>query len=281
MAKNLYDLLNVPESATERQIHYAFKQIERLYETRKDSESVAALNSIREAFLILSDSSRRMAYDRKLALRRLPYIPVPALVDPHPNNQWLQRIIVLLLLLFPVASWFYHEHAYKQLTAETAQLVDSKVRAANEALVAQQTERLKENQQSQALANDLAASQSFAADLQLKQQQLDDLKSLNQQQLANETRDLDLHSKQLEMELQAQQLDLAERRIDLQHQQPAMKLDLQVQQEQHNEQVRQRALQQRDQNITSINNLRVARLKAYDRDHGNGDISRSNPALDP
>lgn len=281
MAKTLYDLLNIPESATERQVHHSFKQIERLYETRKDSESIAALNRIREAFLILSDSSRRMAYDRKLALRRLPYIPAPAVVHQHPDTPWLQRIIVVLLLLFPIASWFYHENSYKQLSSDTAKLVDLKLQATSEALIAEQEQWLKGNQPAQSTSNDTSASQRFAAELQIKQQQLDDVKSLNQQQLNNEARDLDLHAKQLEMASQAQQLGLADRRIDMQYQQPAMKLDLQVQQDQHNEQVRQRALQQRDQNIASIHDLRAARLRAYDRDHGNGDISRSNPALDP
>ena len=50
MAKTLYQLLNIQESATDQQIHRAFKDIERHYSKRNDNSALDSLNRAREAF---------------------------------------------------------------------------------------------------------------------------------------------------------------------------------------------------------------------------------------
>lgn len=118
-------------------------------------------------------------------------------------------------------------------------------------------------------------------ELRLRQQQLDDARILTEQQLQNQASGLDLMEKRLNTDARAQEQNIAERQAELQYQKPAMAMALQEQKDQHLALQRQRSLKQHDENIASINSLRAARLKAYDRDHGNGGIMTSNPAVDP
>jgi curved DNA-binding protein CbpA len=279
MAKTLYQLLNLPESANEQQIHRAFKDIERHSAKCEDGSSIDKINRAREAFLILSDTSRRIAYDRKLAASRLQ----PTDLNPTNFSQsskfgtWLQLTVIALLLLFPIGSWLYH--SAKQ--AEQTQIQHADLIATNEALKRQQEELLRENQQIIDQHHEKEEARRLEMGLRLDQQQLDDARMFGQQQLEQQTRSLDLLEKQGNIDDRYQAQNIAERQAELQYKKPAMAIALQEQQDQRLAQQRQRYLQQHDENIASINSLRVARLKAYDREHGNGGISTSNPAVDP
>jgi curved DNA-binding protein CbpA len=279
MAKTLYQLLNLPESANEQQIHRAFKDIERHSAKCEDGSSIDKINRAREAFLILSDTSRRIAYDRKLAASRLQ----PTDLNPTNFSQsskfgtWLQLTVIALLLLFPIGSWLYH--SAKQ--AEQTQIQHADLIATTEALKRQQEELLGENQQIIDQHKDEQEAKRLKMGLRLDQQQLDDARMFGQQQLEQQTRSLDLLEKQGNIDDRYQAQNIAERQAELQYKKPAMAIALQEQQDQRLAQQRQRYLQQHDENIASINSLRAARLKAYDREYGNGGISTSNPAVDP
>lgn len=285
MAKSLYQLLNVPESANEQQIHRAFKDIERHWAKREDDSAIETLNRAREAFVILSDTNRRIAYDRKLAASRLPpaeITPPTATIDrSHQPGPWLQRMAIALLLLFPIASWLYHNNQQTIQQAELERSQNDKLIAAAELLKSQQEQVLRENQQINAQYQDEQEAKRAEIELRLRQQQLDDARMLSEQQLQNQARSLDLMEKRLNTDARAQEQNIAERQAELQYQKPAMAMTLQEQQDQHLALQRQRSLKQHDENIASINSLRAARLKAYDREHGNGGISTSNPAVDP
>lgn len=283
MAKSLYQLLNIPESANEQQIHRAFKDIERHWAKREDDWAIETLNRAREAFVILSDTNRRIAYDRKLAVSRLPpaEITPPTAIKSSRTGQWLQRMAIALLLLFPIASWLYHNKQQTTQQAELERSQNDKSIAAAALLKSQQEQLLRENQQINAQYQDEQQAKRAEIELRLRQQQLDDARMLSEQQLQNQARSLDLMEKRLNTDARAQEQNIAERQAELQYQKPAMAMTLQEQQDQHLALQRQRSLKQHDENIASINSLRAARLKAYDRDHGNGGISTSNPAVDP
>jgi curved DNA-binding protein CbpA len=284
MAKSLYQLLNIPESANDQQIHRAFKDIERHWAKREDDSAIETLNRAREAFVILSDPNRRIAYDRKLAASRLQptEITLPAAIDrSNQSGRWLQRMAIVLLLLFPIASWIYHNTQQTKQQAELERSQNDKSIAAAEFLKSQQEQVLRENQQINAHYQDEQEAKRAEIELRLRQQQLDDARMLSEQQLQNQSRSLDLMEKRLNTDARDQEQNIAERQAELQYQKPAMAMALQEQQDQHLALQRQRSLKQHDENIASINSLRAARLKAYDRDHGNGGISTSNPAVDP
>lgn len=283
MAKSLYQLLNIPESANEQQIHSAFKDIERHWAKREDDTAIETLNRAREAFVILSDTNRRIAYDRKLAASRLPpaEITPPTAIKSSHTGQWLQRMAIALLLLFPIASWIYHNNQQTKQQTELERSQNDKSIAAAALLKSQQERLLRENQQINAQYRDEQAAKRAEIELHLRQQQLDDARMLSEQQLQNQARSLGLMEKRLNTDARAQEQNIAERQAELQYQKPAMAMTLQEQQDQHLALQRQRSLKQHDENIASINSLRAARLKAYDRDHGNGGISTSNPAVDP
>jgi len=282
MAKTLYQLLNIPESADDEQIHRAFKDIERHLLKREDDAGIDTLNRSREAFVILSDANRRIAYDRKLAASRLPQdISPPAAINRHPASTWLQRVAIAALLLFPIGSWLYHDHQQTKQQAELERIQNDKAIAAAELLKNQREQALRENQQISAQYQDEQAAKRAEMELRLRQQQLDDARILTEQQLQNQAHGLDLMEKRLNTDARAQEQNIAERQAELQYQKPAMAMALQEQKDQHLALQRQRSLKQHDENIASINSLRAARLKAYDRDHGNGGISTSNPAVDP
>jgi len=279
MVKTLYQLLNIPESANDQQIHRAFKDMERHWANREDDSALDTLNRAREAFVILSNTSRRIAYDRKLAASRIQ----PVEIESRRNfaAPWLQRTAITLLLLFPIASWIYHNNEQSKQQAEREQIQTAQLLAATEAIKSRQEQLLHDNQQIAAQQQQEQEAKRQENELRLSQQQLDDTKLLSQQQLQNQARNLDLLEKHLNIEARDQEQNLAERKLELQYQKPAMAMALQEQQDQHLTLQRQRSLQQHDQNIASINSLRAARLRAYDRDHGSGGITRSNPAVDP
>jgi len=279
MVKTLYQLLNIPESANDQQIHRAFKDMERHWANREDDSALDTLNRAREAFVILSNTSRRIAYDRKLAASRIQ----PVEIESRRNfaAPWLQRTAIALLLLFPIASWIYHNNEQSKQQAEREQIQTAQLLAATEAIKSRQEQLLHDNQQIAAQQQQEQEAKRQENELRLSQQQLDDAKLLSQQQLQNQARNLDLLEKHLNIEARDQEQNLAERKLELQYQKPAMAMALQEQQDQHLTLQRQRSLQQHDQNIASINSLRAARLRAYDRDHGSGGITRSNPAVDP
>ncbi len=279
MVKTLYQLLNIPESANDQQIHRAFKDMERHWANREDDSALDTLNRAREAFVILSNTSRRIAYDRKLAASRIQ----PVEIESRRNfaAPWLQRTAIALLLLFPIASWIYHNNEQSKQQAEREQIQTAQLLAATEAIKSRQEQLLHDNQQIAAQQQQEQEAKRQENELRLSQQQLDDTKLLSQQQLQNQARNLDLLEKHLNIEARDQEQNLAERKLELQYQKPAMAMALQEQQDQHLTLQRQRSLQQHDQNIASINSLRAARLRAYDRDHGSGGITRSNPAVDP
>ncbi len=280
MAKTLYQLLNIQESATDQQIHRAFKDIERHYSKRNDNSALDSLNRAREAFLILTDTTRRIAYDRKLASGRLPTSQA-AMSEPMLANPWLQKIALVAILLLPLVGWMFYSNEQNKQQAEAARLHSAELITAATAIKNQQDLLLRQTQQAQADQESTLENRQIDAELDLRQQQLENAKLLAEQQLQNQAQSLDLLEKRLNNDARAQEQYIAERQLELQYKKPAMSMALQAQQDQLIASQRQRALQQHDQNIDSINSLRAARLKAYDREHNSAGISTSNPALDP
>lgn len=283
MAKTLYQLLNIPESASEQQVHHAFKAFERLYTKRGDSASIDLLNRAREAFLILSDAKRRLAYDRKLAASRLPPTQ-PSQTGPifsSSANRWRQPAMIAAVLLLLVTIGIYRSHEESQRQAEADRLVNDQLISATNALKDQQAQLMRQNQTAMARQQAELDAKRIEVEQRLRQQQLDDAKMLTEQQLQNQGRALDLMEKHLNTDARDQEQSIAERQLELQYKKPELEMALQEQNDQRMALQRQRTLRQHDENIASIHSLRAARLKAYDRDHESRGISTSNPAIDP
>lgn len=264
MAKTLYQLLNLPESATAQQIHSAFKTVERLYAGRHDDASLANLARAREAFLILSDAQRRLAYDRKLAMAQVAADSAIPPAERHRPFQLTPRQVAVAAVLAAAAGlWLYRDYQ------KTEQLA-----AAAEALLRQQ--------ESLAQHNLIEREQArIEAERSLHQQQIEDANRLAERQLANQQRALELLQSRVDAESRLNEQDIAAGRLEMQYRKPELALELQQQKQQYAAAQRERALRQHDENIASINSLRAARIRAYDREHTTGEISRSNPALDP
>ncbi|ATG89982.1 hypothetical protein [Methylomonas koyamae] len=264
MAKTLYQLLNLPESATAQQIHSAFKTVERLYTGRHDDASLASLARAREAFLILSDQQRRLAYDRKLAMAQAAADSANPPDRPRPIFQLAPRQAAVAAALVTAAGlWLYRDY---QKTEQFA--------AAAEALLRQQESLAQQSRIEREQAR-------IEAERSLRQQQIEDANRLAERQLANQQRALELLQSRVDAESRLDEQDIAAGRLEMQYRKPELALELQQQKQQYAAAQRQRALQQHDENIASINSLRAARIRAYDREHTTGEISRSNPALDP
>ncbi|WFP50812.1 hypothetical protein PL263_02015 [Methylomonas sp. EFPC3] len=264
MAKTLYQLLNLPETATAQQIHSAFKTVERLYTGRHDDASLASLARAREAFLILSDAQRRLAYDRKLAMAQVAADSVIAPAERHRPFQLAPRqIMVAALLAVAAGLWLYRDY---QKTERLAAAAESLLR--QQEWLAQQSRG--DRQQAQ-----------IEAERSLRQQQLEDANRLAERQLANQQRALELLQSQADTQSELKQQDIANSSLEMQYRKPELALELRQQKQEYAAAQRERALHQHDENIASINSLRAARIRAYDREHTTGEISRSNPALDP
>ena len=263
MAKTLYQLLNLPETATARQIHSAFKSVERLYTGRHDDASLASLARAREAFLILSDGQRRLAYDRKLAMAQVAADSTSPPAERRRSFQLAPRQIMVAALIAAAGLWLYRDYQKTERLAAA-------------------TETLLRQQQSQAEHSRIDRQQAqIEAERDLRQQQLEAANRLAERQLTNQQRALELLQSQADTQSQLKQQDIASSRLEMQYRKPELALDLQRQKQQYAADQRERALQQHDENIASIRSLRAARIRAYDRDHTTGEISRSNPALDP
>ncbi|BBL59100.1 hypothetical protein [Methylomonas koyamae] len=264
MAKTLYQLLNLPESATAQQIHSAFKTVERLYTGRHDDASLASLARAREAFLILSDQQRRLAYDRKLAMAQAA---ADSANPPDRSRRTFQlaprQAAVAAALVTAAGLWLYRDYQ------KTEQLA-----AAAEALLRQQESLAQQSRIEREQAR-------IEAERSLRQQQIEDANRLAERQLANQQRALELLQSRVDAESRLDEQDIAAGQLEMQYRKPELALELQQQKQQYAAAQRQRALQQHDENIASINSLRAARIRAYDREHTTGEISRSNPTLDP
>ncbi|MDE1823949.1 MAG: DnaJ domain-containing protein [Candidatus Micrarchaeota archaeon] len=65
MAKNYYDVLGVPKSATQDQIKHAYRALALKYhpDVNKDKSSVEKFKEINEAYAVLGDEEKRREYD--------------------------------------------------------------------------------------------------------------------------------------------------------------------------------------------------------------------------
>lgn len=285
MAKTLYQLLNAAESASAQELHLAFKKLEQELADSHDSVAIERLNRIREAFVILSDPAKRLAYDRKLTASRLP--PVTENAPPQSTlSTWLQKPAVLLALVALCAlAVYWNLETQKIRQAEREHIAEQQIRANQARELAEQTELTRQIQQSSAKQQDDQEAQSLATEHALMMQANENFRSLGERQLDNQAarnqRALSLMEKQTDTDIRQQELEMAEKKLDLQYRQPALAMDLKQQVQINAAATQQRALQQRDAGLRSIQDLYSARLRDYERYHyGSGGISTRNPAYE-
>ena len=282
MAKTLYEILNVGESASEQELHQAFKLQEQYLLGLDTLESAGKLNCLRDAFLKLSDSAQRLAYDRKLAGLRIAASKSIAGPD-HGWSAWLGKpsSLAALVALCALLVFWNIENKKIQL-AENQRLTEQQALLAKQQQAALQDETEKLNHLS--VAEQQAELENKRLEMQdsLLRQVNNNDQDLSLREIANQEmqsrRSLDLAEKRANMEFRGQEIDLAEKQLDLQSKKLALSREQKQQSEQHAALMRQRALQQLDANIQSIRDLQAARLRDYDRNHyGTGGITVSNP----
>lgn len=285
MAKTLYQLLNAAESASDQELHLAFKKLEQELADSHDSIAIERLNRIREAFVILSDPAKRLAYDRKLTASRLPP-ETPYTPPQNPISAWLQKPAVLLALVaLCTLAVYWNLETQKIRQAEQAHIAAQQIRANQERERAERAELTREIQQEQAKRQAEQEAQRLATEQALLMQTNENIRSLAEQQLDNQAahnrRALNLMEKQTETDIRQQELEMVEKKLDLQYRQPSLMMDLKQQVQQNAAATEQRALQQRDDGLRSIQDLQAARLREYERNHyGSGGISTRNPAYE-
>ena len=66
MSADLYDVLEVPRAASQRQIKSAYRRLARAYhpDTNPDPAAAVRFKAVAQAYAVLSDMARRHAYDR-------------------------------------------------------------------------------------------------------------------------------------------------------------------------------------------------------------------------
>lgn len=266
MAKTLYDILGIAESADEVQIHQAYKQVELKLQGRYDSESAAMLNRAREAFVVLGAPAKRIAYDRKLAEGRLDSLQSVS-VAVHRPPVW-QRPVVLMSLVTLVGLLIYWQIETSRLQQIEAQRVANETAAVaaenayRNAMVQQERQRL-----------------------ELAERQLAELNEQNRRTVAVTERQADVAARGQELEQRYLQPRL-DRELERERKQ-YVKQDILDKQQQNlamqsqSLQIQQQALQQREQGITAIRDYQRARIREMDRDSGIGSIYQANPALEP
>lgn len=281
MAKSLYQILNVPETANPSELLHAFQHLERQLLDDASNQALIRLERVREAFRILSVPGKRLDYDRQLSASRLKSTNT---IETPPA--WY-RSAALLASLSVIAALLI----YWQLESQKIQQakVDAELRLQTQLMQAQaaaeREERERADQKGQTAQQAELERQQITADYQLSRQSDENFRALAQQQLDNE-RSRDQHELQLleqqnAMALRQQEQDLRERNLEMRYRQPAMAMDLQRQAEQQTL-IRQRiALEQHDAAIDAIRDLQAAKLREYQRNqYGSGGISKSNPAED-
>jgi DnaJ-class molecular chaperone len=67
MERDLYDVLGVPDDASQEKIKAVYRQLARTFhpDVNADEDAVEHFREITEAFLVLSDPAQRQAYDRQ------------------------------------------------------------------------------------------------------------------------------------------------------------------------------------------------------------------------
>lgn len=285
MAKTLYRILNVAESANDSELHRAFKALEQQLIELGDPESVAQRHRVREAFLILSDPARRIAYDCKLAASRI-VSSSPQSPQQNALLAWLQKPAVLTALVAICALLVYWNIENKKLQqAEIARIAEQQSLVNQASEQAAQDELARQSRQTAARQQDELENKRLEAEQHLIRQANENYQAIAEQQLKNQAlrnqRALNLMEKQTDMDIRRQELEMAEKKLDLQYRQPALSMDLKQRVQENAVLTRQRALQQRDANLQSIRDLQAARLREYDRSHyGSGGISTTNPAYE-
>lgn len=285
MTKTLYQILNVPESASDNQLQAAFSKIERQLIRRYDEEAVNRLNRVREAYGKLSNPTQRETYDRELLVRR--HRDKHMTVTPKFNLLAAVRSPAILATLVVVCGLL----VYWKLETQKIQLTENTRNT-------QQINRLLEVQQQVLQAGlerenrlDLAdrdaekESRRVEAELKLQRQVNEFNQSVAAQQLKYQAlesaQNLQIREKQSNLDVNKQELEIARQKLELQAQKTTLSMQLKQQAAQNALLAEQRALLQHDANIQSIRELQAARLREYERTHyGTGGISRSNPAMD-
>jgi curved DNA-binding protein CbpA len=283
--KTFYQILGVPESANEQQIHRAFKRLEQMLTIQGTESAANRLHRVREAFVTLSDPEKRYRYDQKMTLGQLDTHAEIA----HPAGMWFAQLLkpAPLMALVSICALFVYWNLEKTKLQQIQQAPAS-VAVSNKTEVSAESiaQLAADNQDRQLLAEQYSLqNQRIAGEQALQKLAYENQLAIAEQQLKLQTleneQNLSIRAREASYKANRDELDLAAKKMDLQAHKTELALQLKEQNEQHAQILRERALQQRDENIKSIRDLQTAKLREYDRNHyGTGGVSVSNPAFD-
>jgi curved DNA-binding protein CbpA len=278
MAKTLYDILGVAESATDMQLKRAYEMAERALAHAPDAESLNALKAAREAYAILSDPARRGVYDRKLALGRMARESGEPVSGPAPNPPPKPVSTALLelgqkpafLAFIAVMAGLF---VYWNVESNRLRQVEA-ARVANEKELLLREQALKQAQQQLAEQQMELERQRLDMEQRMRERTLDSDQSLaiEKMQAEQERADRELRLKEAELELNRREQD-----IDLKHRDLLKSMEAAQKQEEARKladerayQERQRMREQFDRNIQSTRELGETRKQLQEIERMNG-----------
>jgi len=107
VTKNLYEVLRVPEDASEEEIRSAFRRLAKKYHPdvaeidRGEAEEI--FKEIASAYTVLSDETRRQTYDQNLRFGGFPE-------QPEPRCEWVYQAYLDAYDWFPRYAREWNEH---------------------------------------------------------------------------------------------------------------------------------------------------------------------------
>jgi hypothetical protein len=144
--KSLYDVLEIPRSASKEAIQAAYSALSERVKVRavRDPDGAAAYAAaLAEAHKVLSDPELKRNYDARLAAANQPKVVVS---DDRP---WIRRHAVPIVLVLMIAGgWYwYHVQQVKKQEAVAAALREAEELLAKQKAEKEETERLEAEKQ--------------------------------------------------------------------------------------------------------------------------------------
>jgi curved DNA-binding protein CbpA len=202
--KTLYDILEVSQSASPESIRAAYDRLSaKLTPLRDENKANADINiqyiAVKEAFLTLSNPSKRALYDKKIAPRAV--ITNVEIVEPF----WTTTKMLLVVLFLSFSGYLYYNWQINEAQAEADKAI-AEAKAKSDA-----EQALAEAQEAQA-----AYQQKLLEDRQRNQEQADFRRFDAQQQFQDRVDQFSADREEIKQKIAQQQADAQHRRDEAQ-----------------------------------------------------------------